>query len=105
MAPGQDQEEIKKESPHTSDYNPATANGSQGVVLNDSMQSKNGQVIKSGGSRGNDNSQTRPVTQNAPANNALRTSENFYNGSGAKTSTGQQSTNQTAEKSGTPQTP
>ena len=51
-----------------------------------------------------DNSQTRPATQTV-AN--TRTSDNFYNGSGAKTSIGQQQpqTSQTAEKPTAPQTP
>ena len=84
MASQEAQEETKKESPHPTEYTPS--GGSNPVVLNDSMQSKtakpSGGVQRGGNS---DNSQTRPATQTV-AN--ARTSDNFYNGSGAKTSIG-----------------
>ena len=102
MASQEAQEESKKESPRATEYTPS---GSNPVVLNESMQSK---TAKQGvQQRGNsDNSQTRPATQTvANGNGGARTSDNFYNGSGAKTSIGQQQqpqTSQTAEKTTAP---
>ena len=93
MANSDGPEESKKESPHPTDYTGSTATG-QPAVLNDSMQSKNGQPVKPPNQRsGHDNSQTRPATQSVPlttsnTNAVARTTDNFYNASGAKSSVG-----------------